>query len=525
MFRRRVEGDTPEFTGCWRAFAAEFDYLYRTVLRHGVPPQEAEDTVQEVFLTMWRYWSEYDSARPLRPWLAGIAVRISRHRNQRRGRLPALPIETAVIIDPCLDPEESLSSRQERALVLSALTALPEKYRSPLVLREFDGLSVTEIARLDGISLATASARLHAARRAFGKVLRRLVQTGSCWHLGPSPDLQTLLAAERPTPAAPPATRRRAIAGAWSRAADSNPPVSARWGQRSIMTGATAALVAVTVLVITGRASQIAASANGRSMRPEAPADTKRSDNRPPARAPREGRVEPAPPMLPTGGLLAYFPFDEAPGSSVAHDLSGNQHHCLLHQLDPRSSWNDGVRGGALRVRGRGWLECSPRLHLPATAHEMTVAAWIRGPSTWGAQTIVRRQTGTGRHDDLFFGLTNGQLTVMSRTFRKRLDRSLPHPAGDWVHVAFRRAADGTLTLYAGGTPIGQNRGRVTPIGGVHNLLTIGGSINGADPRRADELFAGELDELVIYNRALAPEELEQLASIQGPEVGYDSIR
>jgi hypothetical protein len=89
---------------------------------------------------------------------------------------------------------------------------------------------------------------------------------------------------------------------------------------------------------------------------------------------------------------------------------------------------------------------------------EITVTAWIRPRSLWGAQTIVGRQLGSGGNDDMFFGLHNDQLTVMSRTFRKRLDRPLPGTEGQWIHVAFTRRADGTVTLYAAGAPIGTNR-------------------------------------------------------------------
>src|SRR6185436_19365921 len=74
----------PDFSACAERFRAEFDYLYRTGLRHGVPRQDAEDAVQSVFLTMWRRWGEYDQARSLRLWLAGIAARsVYRRRHLR----------------------------------------------------------------------------------------------------------------------------------------------------------------------------------------------------------------------------------------------------------------------------------------------------------------------------------------------------------------------------------------------------------------------------------------------------------
>jgi RNA polymerase sigma factor (sigma-70 family) len=174
--RQRAAKGRPAFTGGWRAFAAEFDYLRRTLRRHGVPAQEVEDTVQDVFLTMWRRWAHYDPSRALRPWLAGIAVHLAQHRARGSGR--TVPLGDRVLLDPAPDPEESLGRRRQRALVLAVLKTLPEKHRGPLVLHEFDGLSVGEIARLSRIHPSTAWARVRAGRTAFEKTLRRFMRAG-----------------------------------------------------------------------------------------------------------------------------------------------------------------------------------------------------------------------------------------------------------------------------------------------------------------------------------------------------------
>jgi len=209
---------------------------------------------------------------------------------------------------------------------------------------------------------------------------------------------------------------------------------------------------------------------------------------------------------------LAYFPFDESPGTSTARDVSGGGNDCQLHDVDGRARWVPGVRGHAIAFGGRGWLACPQVERLRSLAGEITVAAWIRPRSRWGAQTIVARQKGSDRADDLFFGLVNDRLLVRSRTFRKQLDRPLPDGVGDWVHVAFTRRADGTLTLYAGGMLLGQNKGRPVSVGGGSSPLTIGGSLNGPDPARADELFDGEIDEVIMFGRALSQAEVGALA-------------
>jgi RNA polymerase sigma-70 factor (ECF subfamily) len=514
MTQRRVDPARSEFARCSEAFEAEFDYVYRTVLRHGVPRQDAEDTAQAVFLIMWRRWPDFDQSRPLRPWLAGIAVRCAYR--QRRPR--EIPVGVPVANDVAPDPEERLSSKRARALVMAALAALPEKYRAVVVMHELDELSISEMARMDGVSLQTASARVRAARKAFARAIGRLTKTGM--FMGDALSPEAALAIERAAPPAPAPLRGRAMARARAllalpaipRPAPPAAPVRGTHPFRlapGTFGGALAIVVATVTLLPGGPASVDHAREHGGIPSVAARTSSVSPGQRPALLASTDLSV---PERRAPLGPVADFPFDER-GSATAHDRSGNSNHCLLHGLDPRSMWIPGVGGGAIRFGGSGWLEC-PRVDgLARLADEITVAGWIRPRSAWGAQTIVGRQQGSGRADALFFGLVNDQLTVASRSFRKRLDRPFPHRPGQWVHVAFTRRADGTLTLFAGGQPLGQNRGRPMPLGGGAAPLTIGGSVNGPDRSRADELFAGDIGELVIYDRALSASELDALAT------------
>jgi len=51
-------------------------YVWKTLRRLGVPPQDLEDLVHDLFVVVHRHLGDYDPTRPVRPWLFGIAVRI-----------------------------------------------------------------------------------------------------------------------------------------------------------------------------------------------------------------------------------------------------------------------------------------------------------------------------------------------------------------------------------------------------------------------------------------------------------------
>jgi RNA polymerase sigma-70 factor (ECF subfamily) len=159
---------------CLDAYQRELDYLFRTLRRLGVAPSEIEDLAQEVFLILRRTWSDYDAARPLRPYLFAIAFRIaSSHQRRRRRELPAGDVE---IEDRAPRPDRALQIKQARALVLVALERIPLPRRAVLVMRDLDDVPIHDVARVLSIPLFTAYSRLRKARKELVAAVRRLVK-------------------------------------------------------------------------------------------------------------------------------------------------------------------------------------------------------------------------------------------------------------------------------------------------------------------------------------------------------------
>jgi hypothetical protein len=353
------------------------------------------------------------------------------------------------------------------------------------MMHDLDGLSITEVAQQMRVSLATASARVQAARRACAKALRRRETVDGFRSTQSALALLWTLPGPRPLP-----------------------PVRARWR----MAGGGLLVAAAIVVVSVGARARHREAASASSE----PAPT-------PPRAPwRRAPVMAPPATTPAGtldeGLIGDWRLDEAASSGVAIDRSTSANDCVLHGLGPAARIA-GRYGGGLHVGTQGWLECPHAEAIARLDHEMTVSAWIRPVSMWGTQTIAARQEDHGRPDQFFFGLVNSQLSVNSRVWRRRLYATLPPIHDAWIHVAFTRHADGVVALFAGGARIAESRGRPTfSLGGGKGALTIGGGLNGRDRHDADELFAGDLDEVLIYDRALSGAEIALLANGARPE-------
>jgi RNA polymerase sigma-70 factor (ECF subfamily) len=156
------------------ALQDDYPFIRSVLRRHGVSPHDADDLAQEVLLVMWRRRADFDEARPLRPWLGGIAARLAISFRRRKQRLTPTDMEDTS--DPGPDPEADLASRRSRALVTRALATLPEKLRTALVCCDVEGQSVRDFTQAQGIPLHTGYSRLRLGRQALGRNLRRLMQ-------------------------------------------------------------------------------------------------------------------------------------------------------------------------------------------------------------------------------------------------------------------------------------------------------------------------------------------------------------
>lgn len=166
-----------EAADCLSAYQAELDYLVGSLRRLGVRSADLEDVLHEVFLVMLRRWDDYDRARPLRPWLFGIAFRVAAGQRRRGSR--ELLIEGWEGEYAGASPDEALSLSETRLLLLRALEQVPLERRAVLILHEVDEVSMRDIAEQLEIPLFTAYSRLRKARKELDGALARLGKGGN----------------------------------------------------------------------------------------------------------------------------------------------------------------------------------------------------------------------------------------------------------------------------------------------------------------------------------------------------------
>jgi RNA polymerase sigma-70 factor, ECF subfamily len=150
------------------------DFVWRSLVRLGVPRADAEDAVQQVFLVVARKLDQIELGRE-RAFLFGTALRIAararRTKERRREVLEKDPIEQ---IDPTPGPDVLLDRAHARAVLDRILDAMPLDLRAVFVLFELEQASTAEIATLLDLPAGTVASRLRRAREHVQAAVKRI---------------------------------------------------------------------------------------------------------------------------------------------------------------------------------------------------------------------------------------------------------------------------------------------------------------------------------------------------------------
>jgi RNA polymerase sigma-70 factor (ECF subfamily) len=171
---RGAPPESPESPSFRDVFESELDFVWNCLRRFGIPERDIEDEALEVFLRVQESLPEFDSARNIRPWIAGFAYRVAcEYRRRPRHRYEQMGIE----VDPptsVASPEERAAEGQRRAMISAALDRVDLGRRAVLVMHDVYGYSIPEVAESCDIPLNTAYSRLRVARAEFAQALKRI---------------------------------------------------------------------------------------------------------------------------------------------------------------------------------------------------------------------------------------------------------------------------------------------------------------------------------------------------------------
>jgi len=159
--------------------------LARLVSRLVRDPGEAEDVTQEAFIKAYRALPSFRGDSAFYTWLYRIGINTAKNFLVASGRRAptstevdaeeAEGFESSELLHDINTPESLLLSKEIGATVNAAIESLPEELRSAIQLRELEGMSYEEIAKLMDCPIGTVRSRIFRAREAIAEKLKPLL--------------------------------------------------------------------------------------------------------------------------------------------------------------------------------------------------------------------------------------------------------------------------------------------------------------------------------------------------------------
>ncbi|MCX7698871.1 MAG: sigma-70 family RNA polymerase sigma factor [Candidatus Goldbacteria bacterium] len=174
LIRKIIKGEKEYFREIIKKYKNVIYNHSRNFLRNA---QEAEDVTQEIFINIFNNLSRFRGDSKLSTWIYRITVNTCKNKLKQMKRLKANVVEeiddendeTRKIIEDIRENEEKepdniFKQKNLRNAIYENIKTLPAEQRTVIILRDIDGLSYEEIAKIMKISVPAVKSKLFRAR-------------------------------------------------------------------------------------------------------------------------------------------------------------------------------------------------------------------------------------------------------------------------------------------------------------------------------------------------------------------------
>jgi len=167
------QGELAAFTSLFGRYEAR---IYRLAVAILQDEQDAEDAVQDACLRVFERIKHYRAESSFETWLTAVVVNVCRDRLRRRQVRHALPLDQFHGQASSGDLAETVAGELRRQTLWSWVDRLQEKYRLPIILHYYQGLSCGEVAEVLALHTSTVYSRLNTARVQLRAMLREEIE-------------------------------------------------------------------------------------------------------------------------------------------------------------------------------------------------------------------------------------------------------------------------------------------------------------------------------------------------------------
>ena len=177
LIARIKAGDERAFVQLTSRFSEK---LYRKAYSMVSSPDDAQDVLQDAYLSAFRAFPKFRAESGVYTWLYRIVVNkakdyLAKKRNKRENLIDSQEIQFE---DDRTNFQESVEKSENTKLLLNEINAMDDIYKDILLQRYFDEMSYQEIAELNGINIGTVKSRLFKAKEILKKRIAQKSQGG-----------------------------------------------------------------------------------------------------------------------------------------------------------------------------------------------------------------------------------------------------------------------------------------------------------------------------------------------------------
>lgn len=184
LVERAQRGDKQAFGMLVEKYQRKLGRLLSRFIRD---PSEVEDVTQEAFIKAYRALSAFRNESAFYTWLYRIGINTAKNHLASLGRRAPTSTELDVedaesredgtSLQDLNTPESLLLSKEIAQTVNATMAGLPEELRTAIQLREMEGMSYEDIARIMDCPIGTVRSRIFRAREAISEQLKPLLDT------------------------------------------------------------------------------------------------------------------------------------------------------------------------------------------------------------------------------------------------------------------------------------------------------------------------------------------------------------
>ena len=156
-------------------YRENYEFVWRSVRRLGLPEAQVDDAVQDVFMVAYRRLADFEGRSTIRTWLFGIALRVVKDHRRKAMRLDKRIKSLGAIQppQPGTNLEDTIARKRAIQLLDSILEELDDPQRAVFIMAEIEGMTAPEISSALDVKLNTVYSRLRLARKKFQRALSR----------------------------------------------------------------------------------------------------------------------------------------------------------------------------------------------------------------------------------------------------------------------------------------------------------------------------------------------------------------